>query len=294
MSEQQRDFSNFELQTDSVYSLADNLISELADRFAIDHGAEPTVEVLGELVGKLGKNEVLRANEPVQALSPTEMADYLDQSGVQKALNRSLWTPQLRATPRKLDGYVLTGAVANWQDRAANKLASYGTKAPVYIFAGERIMDSVTEKPNPNVKAVFETFKRYPTEAEYAAGVVQRKLVERGFDVLPSTYAGTKGETLAIDFFDRNPHLLDGRIAAVRVANAGIQLAVQLRHAARAIRPDFDSDPSNPQMFVMTDSLPVSRSQKQDAKPLRYQKAQTGLRQVAVTAKSILEAQQDL
>lgn len=292
MSEQQRDFSNFELQTDSVYELAGDLIPELADRLAIDHGAEPSIEVLGDLVGKLGKNEVLRDNEPVQAISPTEMADYLERSGVQKSLNRSLWTPQLRATPRNLDGYVLTGAVANWQDRAANWLASYGTKAPVYLFAGERIMDSATETPNPNVKSVFETFKRYPTEAEYAAGVVQRKLVEKGFDVLPSSYSGTKGETLAIDFFERNPHLLDGQIAAVRVANAGIQLAVQLRQAARAIRPDFDSDPNNPQLFVITDSLPVSRSLKQDAKPQRYQKAQTGLRQVAVTAKSILEAQQ--
>lgn len=292
MPSNERDFHNFGLE-DNVYQLADGLIPDLADALGVDLDVTPNMDALFELVGKLGANKVLRENTEVQAISNQSMADFLDRSGVQQHLSRSLWTPNI--TPEQVGVHVaiLSGGVANWQDRAARAMPAW-FRGAVFLPTGVRPMNSPTEVTNANVLRLEESFGRLPTEAEYAARIIMPKVIRGNgnlVDALPTTYHTTKGAEIAEQFFVDNPALAYEKLLFVRVANAGVQLAVEMRKAARKVNKEFDMDPANPQVFIHTDEFPIARTEAQAANPRKYQKPQTGLRQVAETAKYILEAQ---
>ncbi|CAN5381829.1 hypothetical protein BH09PAT4_BH09PAT4_07820 [soil metagenome] len=295
MSAQKRDFSSFELG-DNVYELADGIVPEIAEQLQVPIGPEPSSADLQEIMKKVGTNKVLRANEPVTAIDRDAMVDMVERSGIQLPLQRSLWTPRHAADGfRRLRGKgagvrLALGGVANWQDRVANKLEHDYTRIPLHLLGGQRVMDTATEVSNPNVKEVHSKFGRYPTEAEYAASVVLPRLV-KNTNVLASSFDTTDGDEILKQFFDKNPQLLEKRISVVRVANAGVVMALQVRAVARTLNPDFDSNPRNPQLFVETDMLPVARTAKEDATPVNYQKAATALRQVVLTAKKLHEAE---
>ncbi|HWB39108.1 MAG TPA: hypothetical protein VG604_02585 [Candidatus Saccharimonadales bacterium] len=301
MSAGERNFATYELG-DNVYELAEELIPEIADGLGVDLGPEPNSEALGELVGKIGKNKVLRDNDEVTAFDREQMADFVDRSGVQLALNRSLWTPDTFLSGDSEDEsntypVILSGGVANWQDRSAAVLGSapgWNLDGPVYLVSGNRIMNGPTEVTHTDVQHIHQTFKRYPTEAEYAASVIRPYLTSpEGActdDVLPIAYETGNGDEIARRFFEDNEHLLEEKLVFVRVANAGIQLAAQFRKAAREVDEHFDADRSDPQVFVVTDTLPVARLDWQENLPAKYQKAATALRQVALTAKLLHEA----
>lgn len=285
----ERDFANFRLG-DNVYELANGLIPEIGERLDVEVGEQPTSTGLQGVMDVVGRNKVLRQNEEVTAIDPLTMADLVERSGVQKPLNRSLWTPGIYGTGPKIDAYVIMGAVANWQDRTAALFDRRGAK-PIYSIAGTREMKTATEVTNPNIVRLFEKFHRYPTEAEYVASIVVPRIVRTGrHDVLPIASNTDDGDELMFELFDKNPQLLEKRLAVARVANAGIMMAVQLRTVAQTLRSDFDADPRSPQVFVITDSLPVDHTPKQNGNPQRVQKAATALRQVVLTAKKLHEA----
>ena len=286
----ERDFSSFQLG-DNVHELAGGLVPEIAERLGIALSSEPNTGELGQLVGAIGKNKVLRDNEELEAIDRDTAVGFVECSGVQERLNRALWTPEKRATNANVDAIVISGGVANWQDRTADLVAhSPAYHKPVYAIAGNRVMSTATEKINSNIKEILEVFGRYPTEAEYTGSVIVPQLVETGRWVLPTSYPTGNGDEIADRFFEDNPGLLERKLVFARVANAGVQLAVQMRKAARKQAPDFDSDPSSPQVFVMTDSFPLAKTAEQESDPANYQKGATALRQVALTAKMLHEA----
>lgn len=298
-----RDFSNFRLD-DNVYELAGGLLPEIADRLQVDIGSEPSSTALDELGRVAGKNKVLRENKEVEGLSLTVAAELLERSGVQKPLNRSLWTPNQRlftndetevdTDPRTAfapTAIIGTGAVANWQDRFVS-IAATLEDVPIYYPVGSRLMNSATEQSNTNVAATNVVFRRPPTELSYASSVIQERMRELGRDMMVLSYGTDKGSEIAERFFadEQNRHLLEGRLAFARVANAGIQLAVQFRKAAQAVDSQFDANPLNPQVFVVTDKFKIATTEEQKADPAHFQSPFTGLRQVVVTAKSLHEA----
>ena len=116
------------------------------------------------------------------------------------------------------------------------------------------------------------------------------KLVEAGFTVVPSEYAGANGDQLAEGLFSDYPELAYRNLVFGRVANAGLQLACQMRTAARKINGDFDGFREEPQVFVVTDSFPIATTPEQKADAAHYQNPQTGLRQAVLSAKMIHEA----
>ncbi|MGB4967793.1 MAG: hypothetical protein WBO35_06365 [Candidatus Saccharimonadales bacterium] len=81
----------------------------------------------------------------------------------------------------------MTGAVANWQDRAADELVrlenTTGAVGYLTLLVGNRVMDTPTEKKNPNLQN-FVTLNRgiYPTEADYMYDYVAPKLDKAGID----------------------------------------------------------------------------------------------------------------
>lgn len=297
----EKDFSDFYL-SDNVYELADELLPEMADVFEVDLGDEPNAEALGRLVGAIGTKETLRDNErgarawleertgsPEQALETA--AEWLGRSGVQQELDRSLWTP--RRVTASVDPIVITGAVANWQDRTANFIESetriFGGTT-IHVATGNRVMQTGTEQANANIKQFFNEHSRYPTETEYASSFVVPRLREAGNRVYHDSFQTTNGDEIADQFVRHNQVLLNGQLVFARVANAGIQLAVQFRNAARNLHPEVDSDPANPQIFVLTDSFPIARTEEQVANAREFQSPFTGIRQVALTGKLLVEA----
>ncbi len=297
----EQDFSNFYLtdiaqSAEGVHELAGGVIPEIAEHLAIDLGSEPNSDALGRLVGAIGKNKVLRDNEDVTAIDRDTAVGLVERSGVQKQLHRSLWTPDMPADD--LDAVVMTGAVANWMDRAALHIQDVvPPQTRVLMAMGNRVMDSGTEKANPHIVDYREKMSKdpdtpeYPTESEYAIRYVGQRLLPERHPVV-DCYPFAGGPDIAAEFFrdGRNSYLFYSRVGFARVANAGIQLAVQMRTAAREIDPSFDSDHENPQVFVLTDTFDLARTEEEEAQPQSYQKAITALRQVALTAKMLHEA----
>jgi hypothetical protein len=287
---EQRDFSSFELG-DNVYKLAGGLIPEIAESLEVSLGGEPNSDDLQSIMEKVGPNKVLRDNAEIQAIDRDSMVELIERSGIQAPLSRSLWTPDVPAVWDTVDAMVLVGAVANWQDRAVNAaLVDELRNKPVYVLGGTRLMDTATEKPNSNIDRLHEKFRRYPTEAEYAASVVTPRLVAAGRNVLATPFNTADGDTILDTFFETNPDLLEASIAVVRVANAGVLMALQMRAAAQKHSPAFDTNPEVPQTFIITDTLPVARTDDEEKDAANYQKSATALRQVVLTAKKLYEA----
>lgn len=306
MSVAERDFSTFELG-DNVYELAGGLVPQIAERLDIRLGDEPDSRAMYVLVGLLGKNKILRDNEEVTAIDVATAADFLDRSGVQKPLNRSLWTPEFQVEPGA--GFnVITGAVANWQDRTA-KLVADGIRTgtlneKTHLITGSRVMGKKpgSEQSNPNVQAFLKDKGTYPTETQYADRFVRPQIEDAGGDVTLTSYHTENGDEIAANFaseanFSADPEMQkslfkDGaQVTFARVANAGVQLAVQFRQAIRErVSPDFDGYPLMPEAFVVTDGFPIARTAEEIADPVHFQSPYTGLRQAILTAKMLHEA----
>lgn len=295
MSIAERDFNSFELG-DSVYELAGGLIPNMAEIAGVDIGDEPNAEALGQLVGKYGKDKVLRNNDEIDI--PLDMAaDLVVRSGVQRGLNRALWTPHLE--PDVGQHTVITGAVANWQDRTARLVIDRNNpdlaerfQKPVHIPIGNRVMNTPAEVKNPNIVDFFTNHGGYPTETEYAQTFVAPLLTKAGIEVSIVPYNTGVGDEIADRFVSGHPELFGGdeNIIFARVANAGVQLGVQFRKAAQSQHKEFDSDPNNPNVFIQTDSFPTACTEAEKQNSAEFQSPFTGLRQVALTAKLLHEA----
>jgi hypothetical protein len=306
MSASERNFNSFHLG-DNVYELAGGLIPEIADRVGVPLGEQPSSESLGALVSVLGTNKVLRNNEIVSTIDLSQAARFVEKSGVQEALQRSLWHPKgLSRLPISYDATIATGGVANWQDRTAQLIVSDSvihTFTPVYLPTGNRIMNSPSEVKNENVTDFMDLFGAAPTESQYAEQYVAPILERAGVRVDVIGYDTQNGDEIAQRFILANPNLFEPgnpwdlfeeptrtRLNFARVANAGIQLAVQFRKAAQAANAEFDVDRGDPQVFIQTDSLPVAQTETQLTMLREYQSPFTALRQVALTAKMLHEA----
>lgn len=306
MNVAERDFSNFELG-DDVYKLANGLVPEIAGRLGFMLGEKPDSGHMHDLVGVLGKNKVLRDNARVQAINLEVAAELLERSGVQKPLDRSLWTPDRKIDPSGLT--IVTGAVPNWQDRATKLVAEEiheGTiSEEVRIVTGSRVMDRPSEKDHPNIRRFRSEAKKaskskrpkagnYPTETQYAKRFALPAIRAEGSSILTS-YDVEDGEAIASNYARDYKELfrVGHPIVFARVANAGVQLATQFRAAIREhANPEFDADPENPEVFILTDGFPIARNDDQVQDSANYQSPYTGLRQAVLTAKVLHEAVQ--
>lgn len=295
------DFSNFDLRTGEcdVMELSDGLVPEIAQAFGYNLPSKPTPEDLGGLVDAVGPGKVLQENiAGVQEVLGTDddaykvAAKWVDRSGIQKKLDRSIWTPSL-STPDDVQATVLTGGVANWQDRGADILVRKKEVSRDYCnrlvyLAGNRIMDTPTEVANHNIKVFFEEYGRYPAEFEYAEGFVGAILKEAGFEISFVETEEASGDQQANIFAkkDFNP---TKSFAFARVANAGVMLAGQYRNALQDKYRGFDADANNPQVFILTDDFPAAHL-REELDPRINQNPLTALRMIIVTAKTIQQA----
>ena len=281
----ERNFNDYILG-DNVYELAGGLIPEIAETLDIEIGSEPTSEVLGSLVGKLGTNKVLRENETPLEISQGQAVEWVERSAVQEPLARSLWTPEIPIGHLGvMEATIVTGGVANWMDRTARLVTDFSKTKSLVAATGSREMGSPADKKNPNIAAIMNERVGAPLEAEY-----QARIMPAGTEL--HSFSTTDGAKIAEQLVERRGDLFEpgSQIAFARVANAGIQLACQFRAAARTQYPDFDTDPERPQVYVLTDGFPIAETAEQIADSRSYQSPYTALRQVALTAKMLHEA----
>ena len=299
MSADGQDFSNFNLADSNVYELSNRLIPRIAEGLQtagldITITDEPNADDIQSIINFAGTNKVLRDNAEMPVFTRTEIADFVDQSGIQNAQNRSLWTPEFSIEGAHVEDAIVLGAVANWQDRGLKIAHQMPDGMRFHVLNGQRVMDTATETPNPNVTRVKDAFGYYPTEAQYADRFVVSNLAASKRDVISKSYPTKNGDEILENYLREHEDLLDRPLVVLRVANAGALMALQLRAAARKIRPDFDNDPSNPQTFFATDALNVARTEQEEKMPAQYQKGQMALRQALLTGKKIVEAQTEL
>jgi hypothetical protein len=290
MSAAERDFSNFELG-DNVYELAGSAVREAADLLEVHLSGTPNTEELQIILDSMRNNKVLRDNEPITAIDRETKLALVERAGTQKPLDRSLWTPEIATDydghDDYLGAYLMVTAVANWQDRAL-KVVLESPKKPVYIAAGNRVMNSATEIVNPHVQTIFEVTGKHPTEAEYAGRVLLPQLLEAGFEANVLSYQTGDGNAIA-DQLMADTKLSDLAFAVVRNANAGIITAVQQRAAARLINPDFDTLDYAPDLFIKTDGFQLAYTAEQEADSANFQKVDPAFGQLLLVAKKIVE-----
>lgn len=283
----ERDFSNFYLG-DNVYDLAGGLIADLADRFNVELENQPDTNAIQQVLDIVGTNKVLRDNPEINVLSKEEKADFVERSGVQKALKRSLWSPDIQLD-ESVDLIMFSGGVVNWMDRISKLVVDLSLDKPVYILGGNRSLTSPTEITNPKVIDYQQEYGQYPDEFGYICKYIIPSLIYEGIDVRPFKFATNNADDMLKMLLLEEKNILKSKVAMLRVANAGVIMAIQLRQAARHLRSDFDANKDQPQLFIATDSLDVARTEEQDSDPLHFQKADTALRQILLTAKKLVE-----
>jgi hypothetical protein len=152
-------------------------------------------------------------------------------------------------------------------------------------------MKTSTEVTNPNILKLETELGHYPTEQEYLLKIVKPRLKQDvGITADVHMYDTGNADEMIRDFFDSSPDLTGYNLSVVRVANAGLIQALQVRKGARVQNHGFDENSSRPQLFIETDSLPVSRTAEDDAKPTEFQKASTGIKQLVLAAKMLHQA----
>ena len=305
------DFSNFELEQlkydDGVGGLSDGIVRDTADIFRVSLSDRPNADELSELVDQIRSNKVLEGNIqniekriPLNEKGINQAADLVERSGVQLPLSRSLWTPEITAD--EIDNVVIMGGVANWMDRMENMLlrdaeSEYFRK--VVLVTGNRTMTAKTELVNPRVIEFKESIGREPHETEYAKKYLVPSLSERGHTVKSMTQNTTGGGELALQYANYQEslgHSADEPVAFLRVANAGVQMAIQYRDAIRTGSPGFDNVTVGGahQAFIRTDGFRMARTQDQIQDPTNYQNPITALGQVVLAAKLLQKTADEL
>ena len=150
-------------------------------------------------------------------------------------------------------------------------------------------MDTATELPNKNVRAYYDAYGQPPTESTYAAEYVVPVLESAGYEVDHYSFATGDGAEIAALAAEHEPELSVGNVVAIRTANSGLQLACQLRAAARLKNAAFDRADS-PRMHVLTDGLSIARTSDQLKQPMFFQSPYTAIRQIALAGKMLTEA----
>lgn len=266
------------------------VLPEIAEAFQAELSEIPDAQNLGQLVGAVGPAKTLRDNETgvetTLAKAPIEISrDWVVRSGIMRPLDRGLWDAE---TPAPADSVKIgQGAVMNWQDRFATVMESVAP-SEVVLISGNRRMDTKTEIREANIGIFRLETGRVPTEAEYAERFIAPRLRKVGHTVTELAFNTKDGAEIIRGMFEEKPELLERQLTAVRVANAGLPLALQIRRVAREIKPDFD-DEANPQMFAMTDEIHLAENKAETKDAKNNQSPVSALRQAVVVAKELID-----
>lgn len=290
-----------------INQMGNGVIPEMAEAFGSPISDVPTLDELHSLVGLVRPHNTLRDNVPslTDILGRDALAITVDWMERSKATGAVIGAFRDTADPVPTENGHLVAAmgVANWNDRITDLLESWarvnGTDSPVITLAGNRLMDKGTELAHPNVQAFQEAEGRTPTESDYMRVFVVPRLKSVGLDVTAHAYGTKVDKEIVRAAFGEHPELFDRNVIVFRTAGAGVAQAARLRREALNVQrevgrePDFDMRMS-PQLYVVTDSFPIARTEQEVAQADRFQSPLSGASNIPFTARMLLEASQQL
>lgn len=248
--------------TDNVLKLGDEALSRLGAELQIDvpDCAEGSA-IFNELAAALGKIVAQPIATRGGILSIVKATKIVRASGVDSKLARA-WQTDTRSPAQT--NFVLPGGSARLQTRLASAVVGQATadhEGRVLIAATDSILNTPADKKDARVQDYCRRLGRHPTESAYATRYIVPYLATHNIEAIVSTHTVQERTDLAWSFAEKHPQLFsDGStVTAVEAATQGIAWAGNLRQAARAVNPAFDS-PDNPQLFVLSPPpLPFAR-----------------------------------
>ncbi len=278
-----RNFENYDLSSD-VYELADDLLPAMAKAFDVELGNSANEESMQNLIGEIGPAKFLQDNIGIvqdrlgRSGTAIEIAaDWVERSGVLVPTRRSFASSEI-VFPTQFDAAMISGGVARWMLRRANKLkaeVNSGTQiGTVYLSAGTRQM---RETEHGLVGEYAKQQGSLPTEREFAATYIASALRESGLRAKLFEQDTSEGDDLMSQFARE----VSGAESFLVVSNApaAIQTAGQFRVAARAVNDGFDRD--GDQLYMVADGIGVARAGEG---PATHQNPFTALGQIARNA----------
>lgn len=270
-----QDFANYDLNQmpeNGVFGLGGGVLLDMAQGFGYTgFGEQPTEEALRKFVGIAGKAKTLQDNvEAVQErLGSNEDATalaigWIDRSGVMNQLDRSFVSPKPElSTPQHVDTAIITGGVARWMLRRADRLINHvavpennpkaaNTVGRVVLAAGQRRMAPTEHKLIEDWAHPEE-----PTEYNFMRYEIVSKLQKAGMHADVIDVDGENGNQVMANTAWRSNIGIADTTLVVSNASAGIQNAGSLRRAARQYSPGFDV--SGKRLFVVTDKFALAR-----------------------------------
>lgn len=253
-------------------------------------------EALGQTVKAYGPNMALRTNPEVK-VHPGYVAGLLTASGLDKPMARSVHRPDAEVTGHE-DALLATGNVAPWLEKVVDlctaQAESGASTTKMYLEGGNRVMSVAADL---RVKAVRDFMDnnggRNPFEYEYLEQVIAPRLWGLGYDVEVGGHEDTDSAEEIVDRFAKNNpevFLPGSQLVAVRAAGAALQLALDIRAAARKYYTEYDSDPNEPEIYALSNPLPTAVKRSQINDPDNYQSGFTGCRNVAVALRKYNQA----
>lgn len=272
-----------------VLRVGSGVIPEIAEQFMPeDFRLEVTPESMGEVIRKTGPKSTMRDYEAVVEATladaiPTAY-EWVKRSGIMVPINRGLWDPDEMAPEDAV--LVIMAGVPNWVRRSVER-AIIAPQEEVIIAAGGRVMNSETDLKNPDVQAYIQEKGTPPTEAEHIENLHRQALEEAGKRVRVLNTDKISSWDILPETFKHFPDLVDRNVAAVRVNNAALAMALQIRLAGRAITRLFDAQ-DNPQLSAVSDDIALARTKEETTRPKDFQSPVTAVRQIPVLGKEFL------
>lgn len=272
------DFSNYNLERDSVYELAGGVIPEIAAAANFDlrenlveqregqaqEPPQPAEKPLRGLVGLLGPDKELQKNisRVKEALGDEDEAleiviEWEERAGLMYPVRRAYAKNEPIPKTKKKKG-VVNGGTAPWMLRRRDEAERLDPKEDVeeiVLVAGKREMSAGEHQ-------LVSTYQRrhgkLPTEADFLDEFVAGHLRNLGHNVDPVIRADTKNAKEVFDtLVAERPDILNNIVVVIANAPNAIQATGQLRLGARRADATFDSN--GDQIFMQSDSFALAR-----------------------------------
>lgn len=292
-----QDFSNYEVSkiiesSEGIYGLANNLLPEMAEALGYDLGERSAEESLKGFIKHIGPAKELQDNIALvqQRLGTNEdavtiAADWVDRSGLLTPVARA-FRDNTELDMSKIDRVVMTGGVANWMIRRGMLIERILPEVPIDIVVGNRQMKEVE---HPIVGHLMRNKgEDRITESEFALNYLEPRLGVLGLQAVTVTAETANGNEVFAELFSQYETCAqDDTILVVGNAPSFIQSAGQLRSVARDVNPNFDPLDNEPQLYMISDTIPVARNGEGTA---THQNPYSALGQIARSASYIQQA----
>lgn len=239
------------------------VIPEMAAAFGHELDSTPSVDNLGELIGRVGPAKELQKNIGlVQEVLGTDKdavsiaRGWAERSGLLLPVQRYYITAESAKEP--IDLAIITGGVRNWMQRRASRLIEFDNEVEIkraLLIAGNRPMRT----------AEGEDVEEGMTEADYMGEVIMRKVEADGRGMAATLVAVDSGvgdrvmhkgvaEIIKQDLVDLGSECL----AVVSNAGAWVQNTGQFKRAIGSVlTSSFAFDRRSDQLVAVSDGFPL-------------------------------------